>query len=248
MFSHSIASLFLEKLEARRRFSDAARGAFLALPAHEEEVRADRTIVRQGERSTRSCLLREGFLSRSKDLRSGDRQIVAFHVPGDLVDLQSVLVMVADHTILAHVASTVVSMAHADLLDLADRFPEIGRAMWFSTLVDSAIFREWTLNVGRRDAMAGTAHLLLELHYRLRAAGRASDDTFEMPVTQSDLADALGLSAVHVNRSLQSLRGAKLIRTFRRTVEIEDMAGMIELAEFDPTYINPEGPRQLRAD
>lgn len=240
-------SLYLCKLEKRSPFSEAARTAFLALPVRQEQFPANHTIVSEGGRPTRSCLLTTGFVSRNKSLRNGQRQIVGFHVPGDMVDLQSALVMVADHSIQTHSPSTMLTIAHADLLEIAARFPEVGRTLWFDTLVDAAIFREWTLNVGARTAAAGTAHLLLEMHYRLKTAGLAEDGSFELPVSQAELADAVGISAVHMNRSLQALRGQKLIRTFRKTVTIENMPAMVELAEFTPGYMHPEGPRALPA-
>lgn len=234
---------YLSRLEARRPLSAAARDKLMALPVRREEFAAHRHIIHEGEPTTRSCFLESGFVSCSKGLRDGARQIVSFHVPGDMVDLQSALVMISDHGVFTHTASTVLSIANADILELVETSPEIGRALWFDTLVDAAIYREWTLNVGRRSAVMGTAHLLLELFYRFQAVGMTSGNSFELPTTQADLADALGLSAVHMNRSLQSLRGERLIRTFQRTMTIENMEALVDLAEFDPVYMHPEGPR-----
>lgn len=247
MSAHPDTALYLARLERRQPFSERARQAFLALPAQRQCVAADHDFVREGDRPIYSSYLKEGFVSRYKTLRDGSRQIVGFHVPGDMVDLQSALVIVADHGIYSHIACTLIAFAHDDLLDIAEAFPEVGRAFWFDTLSDAAVFREWTFNVGRRSAPKATAHLLLEMHYRFAAIGMSDGESFELPVTQADLADALGISAVHVNRSLQSLRAERLIRTFRKTVTIENMARMIDFAEFDPAYLHPEGPRQVRA-
>ena len=245
--TYTDGSLYLAKLERRSTLSPPARAAFLAMPGQREEFADNHDILSEGGRPRRSCFVESGFLSRSKGLRDGRRQIVGFHMRGDMVDLQSALVVVADHTITAHTEASLISFAHGDVLKLAADYPEIGRAFWFDTLVDAAIFREWTLNVGQRNATQATAHLLLELHYRFQAVGLVQDDTFELPVTQAELADALGISAVHTNRSLQALRASGLIRTFRKAVTIVDMDGMVKLAEFTDAYMHPEGPRQIAA-
>ena len=238
-------SPYLAKLDARRPLPEAARKAFLALPLRREEFSANQDILVEGEATHRTCYLQEGFVSRNKSLPDGARQIVSFHLPGDMVDLQSVLLTISDHGISTHVRSVILTLAHGDVLRLAYEFPALGQALWFDTLVDASIFREWTLNVGRRPAVQRLAHLLLELHYRYEAVGLADNGSFELPVTQTDLADALGLSAVHTNRSIQQLRRERLVRTFRGTLTIENMPALIELARFDPLYLHPEGPREV---
>jgi CRP-like cAMP-binding protein len=169
---------------------------------------------------------------------------MSFHIPGDLVDLQSALVVVADHGVRTHTATQIVTVAHADILNLAAHYPEIARAFWFDTLIDAAIFREWTVNVGRRNSHERTAHLLLELAALYEAAGLVTDDTFDFPITQSDLSDALGMTSVHLNRILQSMRRERLIRTHARSITIENKAALVALAGFDPGYLHPEGPRR----
>jgi CRP-like cAMP-binding protein len=241
------ASLYLAKLECRTPLSPAAREAFLAMPGRREQVATNHDLLTEGDRPKRSCFVETGFVSRSKSLRDGRRQIVAFHMRGDMVDLQSALVMVADHSITAHSDTTMISFAHVDLLQLATNYPEIGRALWFDTLVDGAVFREWTLNVGARSAPEATAHLLLELHCRFQAVDLADNGSFDLPVTQAKLAEALGISAVHANRSLQHLRAEGLIRTFRKRITIVDMDRMVAMAEFSPAYMHPEGPRPVAA-
>ena len=183
-------------------------------------------------------------MSRYKTLRNGSRSIVSFHIAGDMVDLQSSLVMIADHGIRTHVPTVIVEYAHADILCIAADHPEIGRAFWFDTLIDASIFREWQLNVGRRNARERIAHLLLEMAYRMRAGGVIDATTMLFPISQADLADAVGISAVHANRSLQSLRRDGLIRTYGKTVVIEQWDAMAEMSDFTPVYMHPEGPRQ----
>jgi len=235
---------YLEKLERRAPLPAEAREAFLAIPTTTNIVGVYQDLVQEGDRPTRCCLIRSGLVSRYKTLRNGARQILSFHVAGDMVDLQSALVIVSDHGIRAHMPTTTVSIAHADILRLATEHPSLGRALWFDTLVDAAIFREWTVNVGRRNARQRTAHLILELAVRLRDAGLMQGDSFTLPVSQNDLSDALGITSVHLNRTLQWLRGERLIRTHSRTMTIENWPEMVALAGFDPTYLHPEGPRE----
>jgi CRP-like cAMP-binding protein len=233
----------LAKLMRRTPLSDRAQQAFLGLQARKEKFAAYRDIVREGDAVDRCCFVETGLVSRYKSLRNGGRQIVSFHVPGDLVDLQSSLMKIADHGIRTHTPTTVLTVSPHDILRLVADFPELGRALWFETLIDAAIFREWTLNVGRRTGLERTAHLLLEFAYRFQEIGQSDGKEFELPITQVDLADALGLSPVHVNRSLQALRSQSLIRTFRRTFVIEDREALVRLADFHTTYLHPEGPR-----
>jgi len=239
------AAPYLAKLERYRPLSNEGRGALIALPAHTRSYQTCRDIVKEGDRPTHCCFVEAGLVSRYKTLRSGARQIVSFHIPGDMIDLQSAIVMVADHSIRTHVATKVLMIAHRDILQITASHPDVARAFWFDTLVDAAIFREWTVNVGRRNARERTAHLLLEFATRFSVVGMVKDGTFTLPISQNDLADALGITPVHMNRTMQWLRGERLIRTHMRTITIQDMPAMTELAGFDPTYLHPEGPRTL---
>lgn len=236
---------YLAKLERRQALPEGARAALLAAPAQLRYFGTYQDIVREGERPGESCFVESGLVSRYRTLPSGSRQIVSFHIPGDMVDLQSTLVVVADHGIRTHVPTVVVAIAHHDILRIAAEHPAVGRAFWFDTLVDAAIFREWTVNVGRRNTRERAAHLLLEFAVRFGAAGMVEDGWFELPVSQTDLADALGITPVHMNRTMQWLRGERLIRTHSRTMMIEDWTRMVELAGFDPLYLHPEGPRAV---
>lgn len=235
----------LAKLTGRAKISEDAQRAFLDLDTNREEYGVYRDVVREGEPTQRCCFVEKGLLSRYKTLGTGARQIVSFHLAGDFVDLPSSLIKIADHGIRTHTPTTLFTVACNDILRLAADFPELGRAFWFDTLVDAAIFREWTLNVGRRTARERTAHLLLEFAYRFEAIGQSDGREFILPITQADLADAVGLSPVHINRSLQWLRAQGLIRTFGRTVVIEDKQALIREADFRSTYLHPEGPRDL---
>jgi len=237
---------FLAKIERRGTVSVEARKAFLAIPTMRRTLSQYQDIVREGDRPVRSCMVETGLVSRYKTLRNGSRQILSFHIPGDMIDLQSALIVVADHGIRTHMSTDIVSIAHADILDIAADFPDVGRAFWFDTLIDASIFREWTVNVGRRNARARTAHLLLEIATKYRIAGITEGNIFPLPISQNDLSDALGMTSVHLNRTLQWMKGERYIRTHAKTMEIENLPAMMELAGFDPMYLHPEGPRVLQ--
>lgn len=238
--------LFLRRIEARHSLSSAARQAFLDLERRPESYPIYRDIIREGEPTMRCALLESGFASRYKTLPNGGRQINSFHMPGDMIDLQSALLLVADHGVRTHAPTTILTFDCNDILKLAEDWPEWGRAFWFDTIVEGSIYREWTLNVGRRQAVERIAHILLELAARFEAVGLSDGRKFDVPVTQQDLADAAGLSAVHTNRSLQILREDGLIRSYGRTVILEDIDALKQISSFTPLYLHPEGPRALR--
>ena len=240
--------LFLRRIEARHPLSPDARQAFLDLNRKVETIPVNCDIVREGERTIRCALIESGFASRYKALPGGGRQINSFHLPGDMVDLQSALVLVADHGIRTHAPTTILTFDCNDILQLANDWPEWGRAFWFDTIADASVFREWILNVGRRQAVQRIAHLLLELAARFEAIGMSDGRKFTLPVTQQDLADAAGLSPVHTNRSLQKLRESGLIRTYGRTIIIEDVDAMRRMSSFTRLYLHPEGPREFKPD
>ena len=238
---------YIAKIERRGPVPEAARAALLALPARVRQFATYQDIVREGDRPEESCFVDSGLVSRYRTLRSGARQILSFHIPGDVIDLQSALIVVADHGIRTHMPTTIVAIPHADILRIAAEHPVVGRAFWFDTLIDAAVFREWTVNVGRRSTRERTAHLLLEFATRFHDAGLFPKESFELPISQNDLADALGITSVHMNRTMQWLRGERLIRTHMRTVWIENWPAMVELAGFDRLYLHPEGPRPAPA-
>lgn len=240
----SVLLPYLSKVERRRSLSEAASAAFMALPLEQHSYEIYRDILKEGDRPTRACLILTGVASRYSTLKNGTRQINSFHLAGDMVDLNAGLLTVSDSGIRTHTPTTVVTIGCEDILDLASDYPEWGRAFWFDTLVDASIFREWTVNVGRRTAVARVAHLLLEFNARLEKIGLGDGRAFVLPITQADLADAVGLSAIHTIRSIQRLRRSGAIRTHGRNFVIEDYPALVEEASFDPAYLQPEGPRR----
>jgi CRP-like cAMP-binding protein len=233
----------IRKLESIFSLDENERAALLNLPLQVMTLRADQDIVREGDRPSRSCALLEGFAATFKVTADGKRQITAFHIAGDIPDLQSLHLEVLDSSLSTLTPCKVGFIQHEALHDLCDRNPRIARALWRETLIDASIFREWTLNIGRREAYGRIAHILSELMARMDAVGLTKDHTCEMPITQGEFADATGLSNVHVNRVLQELRRDGLIVFKGSTLQVADRQKLHKAGEFDPTYLHLNGTR-----
>lgn len=197
-----------------------------------------RYIVREGEKPAGAALLVDGLCYRQKTTIEGARQILSVHLPGDFLDLENALLAIADHNVQALTQCEIATIDRRQLIDLIDNHPRIGRALWIDTLIDGSIFREWIVNVGRRDARSGMAHLLCELAKRLEIAGMASVDGYRLPLTQEQLADALGLTSVHVNRVLKELDREKLIVRDSREIRIPDWERLRKVAGFSDLYLH----------
>jgi CRP-like cAMP-binding protein len=208
------------------------------LPMTMRELPAQGAIVREGERPTQCCLVIEGYACRSKTTDSGKRQILSIHIAGDIPDLQSLHLHVMDHDLTTLSRCTVAFIPHDALRVLTRERPRVAEALWRETLIDAAVFREWIVNVGRRSAASRMAHLLAEISKRLEAIGLAEGDRFELPMTQIDLADALGLSSVHVNRVIQELRRAGILDMRKHAVALRDLPRLKQLADFDALYLH----------
>ena len=227
----------IRKLESQGlRLTDEEQAALLAMPMQVESLRADQDIVREGDRPTRSCLILEGYAAMYKVTPTGKRQIVAFHLAGDIPDLQSSQLEVLDTSLGTLTAAKVAFIRHEAINEVCERHYRVARALWRQTLIDAAIFREWVVNVGRREALNALAHLMCEFVLRMRVMGLAEGEDCELPMTE--LGDALGISTVHVNRTLQELRAAGLIRLQGARLTVLDWEGLKEVGEFDPTYLH----------
>lgn len=220
-----------DQLEAREE--EVLRSAISEI----ETFRGGRTIVRSGDTLSHSALLVEGLVARYKDLREGQRQIMELHVPGDFLDLHGFLLKKLDHDVGAISPSTIAWVPHETLRRISEQEPHLTRLLWLSTLMDAAIQRERILSVGRRPALARIAHLLCELYLRLEMVGLADGMSFPLALTQVDLADATGLTSVHVNRMLRQLRSDGLMTFRNAVVEIHDPAALERVAEFDRSYL-----------
>ncbi len=226
------------KLSLWMRLDDEDKGAVLSLPHTVKRVGAQQYIVRDGEKPIHSCLLLGGFAYRHKVTGEGGRQIMSIHMKGDVVDLQNSLLRRSDHNVQALTNIEVAFIPVEAVQALAFSRPQVGKAMWYETLVDASIFREWTLNVGRRNATARTAHMLCEFAMRLEMAGLGEQCAYELPMTQEQLADALGLTPVHVNRTLMTLAADGLIERTKRSVKIGDWKKLTKVGDFDSNYLH----------
>lgn len=203
-------------------------------------------MFRQGDHSEECCLLAAGFLFRSITTPDGERQILSLHIPGEIPDLQSLHLNVMDHDLSTLTSCTLAFISHAAVKAMNVARPNVAAALWRETLVDAAIFREWLVNVGCRTGLVRTAHLLSELRHRLEAVGQASDGRIDLPITQLELGNCLGLSTVHTNRIFKELRNLGLVRTERSAFHLLDKARLEQLGQFDPTYLH-SGPDSRRA-
>ncbi len=227
----------LMKLSARDTVSSEEAAALHDALSVVREAPADRTIIRAGDLIEESTLLIEGVMCRYKDLKNGSRQISELHVAGDFVDLHSFTLKRLDHSIMTLTPCRFALAPHERLKTITEQFPHLTRLLWFSTNLDAAIHREWVLSLGRRTALARTAHLMCELYYRYLVVGMTDGLSYPLPITQTDLAECLGLTPVHVNRSLKALRERKLVTFRNRLVAIDDLAGLEKVAEFTTAYL-----------
>ena len=220
-------------------FDAADEEALLNLPHRTQKLERHGYIVREREKATHSCVLLSGYAYRHKIVLGGARQIVAVHMKGDLVDLQNSFLGVADHSVQALTDCAVAFIPRDAVKKLGFERPIVGMAMWHDTLVDGSVFREWIANVGRRDARARLAHLLCEFSLRLKVAGLGEETDYELPMTQEQLADCLGLTPVHVNRTLKLLEAEKLItRKSSRGITIGDWKKLAGAGDFDSNYLH----------
>ncbi len=227
----------LAKLRARSSVSADEEQAIRDSLGPVREVPPHTIVVRAGELLSESTLLIDGILGRYRDLRNGERQFTELHVAGDFADLHSFTLKRLDHDVIALTRCRLAPVAHDRLKDITERFPHLTRIYWFSTNLDAAIHREWELSLGRRSALSRTAHLFCELRVRLGIAGLAEDDGYELPLTQTDLSECLGLTSVHVNRTLKELREMGVVEFRSRRVSIHDWDELQRVAEFDPAYL-----------
>jgi CRP-like cAMP-binding protein len=225
-------------LENRDAISAIEVKALESLPLDCRALGKGEEIVGQGARPVRSCLILKGFAARTFITPEGRRQVTAVHIAGDFVDLHSLLLKKMDHAVVAMSPVNAAFVAHTDLLKLISGHPHLGRLLWLSTVIDAAIQRAWIASLGRRSSANHMGHLLCEMFARLQSQGLTNGNTFDFPITQADLSDMLGLSTVHVNRTLQELRRTGLVKWEAPRVTLPDFEALAELVDFDPTYLN----------
>jgi len=205
------------------------------------EIGARQLMVRAGEPVTMSTLLLQGFMCRYMDDRAGERQLVAVHVAGDFVDLHGFPLKRLDHDVATLTEVRVAMVPHANLAQIVAERPNLTRILWFSTLIDAAMHREWIFRLGRLNAIGRISHFLCELDAKLQAVGRSDGICFDLPINQNDLGEACGVTGVHANRVLRQLREEKVLVFRSSRVEILDRKRLERIAEFDPSYLYING-------
>lgn len=228
---------FLTRVLRHSKLTDNERSAILGLPGEVQQYRGGQDIVSPGQTVNHACLIGGGLAGRFDQMRDGKRQITALHIPGDMCDLHSVVRPTAGWGIWSLTQTTVVHVPHSGLRDVARDHPAIALAFWRDGTLDAAILSKWTGNIGRRRARARLAHFLCETSIRLELAGLGKRTNFALDLSQEQMADVTGLTAVHVNRTLQCLREEGAIETCSRTFIIRDWERLAGIAEFDPEYL-----------
>jgi len=237
---HPDLSQFLSRLAKHTRLDDAEQRAILDLPTQVIEVDAKRDLVGLGQNVDHVHVVVKGVLARYGQNAEGDRQIIALHIAGDAPDLHTVVLPGDTVPLEALTSATVLRVAHADLRMLAARYPAVAEAFWRHCSIDAAITAVWVVNLGRRDARTRIAHLLCEMAMRQVDGVPGKQVNFPFPITQTQLADATGLTPVHVNRSLKALEAAGYVKMSRFTARVSDWPGLVAQAQFDPRYIQSD--------
>lgn len=230
------ATLFSKRVREAIGLSPNDRDFLRALRVTERTLEHREALCREGDTAGKCAILHEGFLASYK-IVSEREQIVAFHVPGDFPDLQTLYAPVSDHFIVSMGTSRVGLISHSDLKHLISASPNLARVFWRETMIEAKILREWICNAAARDALTAIAHLICEISFRLDSVGLVADQSFHVPLTQQDLANASGFSVVHANRTLQELRKRRLIAWENRTVILLDFEELKRVTEFETGYL-----------
>ncbi|WP_027584490.1 Crp/Fnr family transcriptional regulator [Bradyrhizobium sp. Ai1a-2] len=234
------SEMMIRRLRVHSKLNEDDAAALRSVSTHVKEFQEDTVFVRESEWATHCCVILSGFAYRAKVTENGKRQILSFHPAGDMPDLQGLYLDRMDHDLVTLSRARVGFIEHRSIQHLIETRPSIMQALWRETLVDAAVFREWIVSLGTRTAAGRMAHLIAELRQRLTAVGIEADDEFEFPITQSKLAEALGLSPVHVNRVLQSLRAEGVLDIQKNMVKLRDIEKLVEIGGFNDTYLHQQ--------
>jgi CRP-like cAMP-binding protein len=236
--SDAISAALIRRMRASSGISDEDIEAIRTLPIAVRNFAADQTVARDGSRATECCLIIEGFCMRSKTTSQGSRQILSIHIPGEIPDLMGLHLHVMDHDLSTLTAAKLGFISHEAVRVMHRKRPVVAEMFWRDTLIDAAMFREWIVNVGQRPAPARLAHLIVELRERLKVIGFVDGATFEMPLTQEQVGEALGVTSVHANRVIKQLRQDGIVEVHRGQVTVLDEGKLMELADFDDRYLH----------
>jgi CRP-like cAMP-binding protein len=234
----SSSELIIRKLQSISEIGDDDEAALRRLPIQERDFRANQNLVLEGDRPACCFAVLEGFVCAYKHTGEGKRQIIGLFIAGDIPDLHGMHLGVMDCTFSTITPCKLGLVRHDALRAICEQHPRITTALWRATLIDASIFREWVTNVGRREAYARMAHIFCELIVRLRFVGLVEDHTIDLPITQAVLGDAMGVSTIHVNRTLQELRHDGLIATSGTKLRVLDWSKLLEAGDFNPAYLH----------
>ena len=238
--------IIARKLREHSQLEPDDVAALRKLAGDSRALRPNEDLIRQGDRPEVSALVTAGMVARYHVLRGGKRQYLSFHMAGDLPDAQTLFIERMDHAVCAiGSGATITLIPHGEILDIFERRPSVGFAIWRETLIDAAIFREAITNNSSRPALARMAHLFCELYYRARAAGLAKPGSCSVPLNQGQIGDTLGMSIVTVNRTLQSLRKTGAMEFRNGELTVHDWKQLVELGDFDPSYLHLKRPARL---
>lgn len=226
------------KLEHGAKLDDADKAKLVQMTRSARDVRAHIDLIREGEKPDCVRLILSGFACRYKLLDHGSRSIMGYLLPGDFCDLHVSILGEMDHNIATFSECSVVEIDNNEMDELIEASPRIARAFWWAELVEQAIQRQWLVNMARRPADQRLAHLLCELYHRLRAVGVADGNSYPLPLTQEEIADTLGMSSVHINRTIQRLRRTGYVNFQGRRVTISNVQNLADFGDFRPNYLH----------
>jgi CRP-like cAMP-binding protein len=238
LISDSTSNALIRRLQTISAIDEQDVATIRSLPIDIRTYGPGQAAVRDGERPTACCLLAEGFCIRSKTTWEGRRQILSIHIPGEIPDLQNLYLHMMDHDLVTLTECTLGFIPHGALKDIVRRRPNVAEVLWRDTLIDAAMFREWIVNVGQRPAASRLAHIVVELRARLNVIGRGEGGRVEMPLTQEQIGEAMGITPIHANRIIRQLREDGVLEFHRGDVTILDERKLEELAHFDDRYLH----------
>jgi CRP-like cAMP-binding protein len=230
--------LFIRKLRARHDLTREEESALRKMDWMERRFERNQVMVHSGEELQHSMLLMSGFALRCKFAADGARQIIEINLSGDFIDLHGFILQRLEHEIIAAGRCEIATVPHAELKRITEEFPRLSRVLWFQTLIDAAIHREWMLVLGKKRSRSRVAQFFCEMQTRMQIAGLPSKEGYSLPFSQQDLADITGMTPVHLNRCLRELRDANLITYRNGRVELHDLEGLARDAQFDPAYLH----------
>ena len=228
---------FLAKLGSTGSLPLEDRALLLDLCSDQRNLPKDTDMIHEGDRPDHVHLMIEGWAARYQQLENGANQITAFMLPGDFCDTHITLLAEMDHSIRTLTDARVAFIPRTTMIALTER-PAIARALWWASLVDEGILRAWIVNIAGRLALPRIAHLVCELHARLVNVGLAEEGSFSLPLTQEQLGTAVGLTNIHVNRTLRALREDGLMTFANREIVIVDIPALRARAGFDANYLH----------